>query len=258
VFTDFQFNEAHFNALQEAMARHTVIISMTGGREVGTGTLLSYGSTNLVLTANHNLQEPHPSELLFGFNHGGNLEEATTSETATKKPLPYYTLKFRDRGEIFRDEKNDIAALILHPTEKPRGVAAFYDASALKPVAIPDGKSIVLLGFPVGNSIDIGPAKKIVSPVSDHLPYDSTLNRSQYLPSSYDPDFEFLLKYELIEDGLLPHGFSGAGAWCPLEPKGAIWTPDLILVGVITSYLREQQLLVLAGLRAVVELLSHV
>src|SRR5712664_475816 len=212
MFTDFQFNEAHFNALQEGMARHTVIISMTGGREVGTGTLLSYGSTNLILTANHNLQEPHLSELRFGFNHGGNLEAATTSETVTKKPLPYYALNFRDRDEIFRDGKNDIAALILHPTEKPRGVAGFYDASALKPLTIPDGKSIVFLGFPVGNSADVGQGKRLVSPVSEHSRYDSTLDKSKYLPSSYDPNCEFLLKYELVEDGLRPHGFSGAGA----------------------------------------------
>jgi len=258
MFTDFQFNEAHFHALEEGMARHTVMISMSRGQEVGTGTLLSYGSTNLILTANHILREQRLSELRFGFNHGGNLHASTTSETATRKPLPYYTLKFRERDEIFRDEKNDIAALILHPTEKPRGVATFYDASALKPLAIPDGKSVVFLGFPVGNSADIGQGKRLVSPVSEHSRYDSTLNQSTYLPSSYNLNCEFLLKYELIADGLRPHGFSGAGAWCPLEPKGAIWTPDLILVGVITSYLKDQQLLVLAGLRAVVELLSHV
>jgi hypothetical protein len=258
MFTDFQFNEAQFNALQEGIARHTVLISMSKGQEVGTGTLLSYGPTNLILTANHNLQGPHLSELRFGFNHGGNLQAAGTSEAATKKPLPYYTFRFRDRDEIFRDQKNDIAALILHPTEKPRGVAAFYDASALKSLTIPDGKSIVFLGFPAGNSSDIGQGKRLVSPVSEHSRYDSTLNQSKYLPSSYNPNCEFLLKYELIEDGLRPHGFSGAGAWCPLEPKGAIWTPDLILVGVITSYLKEQQLLVLAGLRAIEELLSHI
>jgi hypothetical protein len=258
MFNDFQLNEAHFNALEEAMARHTVMILMSKGQAVGTGTLLSYGPTNLILTANHNLQEPHLSELRFGFNHGGNLQASATSETATRRPLPYYSLKFRDRDEIFRDEGNDIAALILDPTERPRGVATFYDASVLKPLAIPDGKSVVFLGFPVGNSADIGPGKRMVSPVSDHLRYDSTLNQAEYLPSSYNPDFQFLLKYKLIEDGLLPHGFSGAGVWCPLEPKGAVWTPDLILAGVITSYLRQQQLLVLAGLRAVVELLSHV
>src|SRR5271170_312246 len=175
MFSDFQLNEAHFHALEEAMARHTVIISMSKGQEVGTGTLLSYGSTNLILTANHNLQEPHLSELRFGFNHGGNLQAAAMSETATKKPLPYYTLKFRDRDEIFRDEKNDIAALILHPTEKPRGVTTFYDASALKPLAIPDGKSVVFLGFPVGNFADIGPGKRLVSPVPEHARYNSTL-----------------------------------------------------------------------------------
>src|SRR5260370_5868415 len=116
MFTVFHSNEAHFHALEEGMARHTVMISMSKGQEVGTGTLLSYGSTNLILTANHNLQEPHLSELRFGFNHGGNLEAATTSETVTKKPLPYYSLNFRSRHEIFRDGINHIAALILHPT----------------------------------------------------------------------------------------------------------------------------------------------
>jgi len=261
MFTEFQVNEAHFKAFQEVIARHTVAIMTNGGLGIATGTLLSYGPVNLILTANHNLDETLPSEIRFGFKPEGNFQETSLSELPTRafttSPGPVYALEFR--GDAVRDEKNDIAALVLEQGEKPRGVSTFYDASALKPVGIPNGASILMLGFPVGFAAYIGQGRKLVGATPDHLRYDSTLNTQKYLPSSYDPECEFLLEYKWIEDGLLPHGFSGAATWGSRElpATSAIWTPNPVLVGVITGYLREQRLLVVAGLRAVSELLSR-
>ena len=57
---------------------------------------------------------------------------------------------------------------------------------------------------------------------SDHLKFDSTLNHSRYLPSSYDPEYQFLLKYEAAQEGLLPRGSSGSDTWCGKDSKGLI------------------------------------
>jgi len=92
-----------------------------------------------------------------------------------------------------RDENHDIAALVLEPKERARGIAACYEASHAKPVSIPDGKSVLILGFPVDFSAVIGPQTKLVGVTSDHLKYDSTLNDGEFLPSSYDPENESYL-----------------------------------------------------------------
>ncbi len=112
MFTEFQINSAHFKAFQESTARHTVVILIGGGRQVGTGTLISHGSTKLILTASHNLEETTPSDLLIGFKPGGTLQETTMSEiealAPTLRPDPLYRLNFR--GDVVRDSTNDIAA----------------------------------------------------------------------------------------------------------------------------------------------------
>lgn len=247
-------------SLQESIACHTVIILMGGGRQVGTGTLISYGSTNLLLTANHNLAGITPSDLLIGFKPGGTSQEVTATELKALAPtiIPDTPCRLSFRGDVIRDAKNDIAALPLDINERPRGVARFYEATTLKPIEIHNGASVMLFGFPVGYSADTGPGKKLLGATPDHLVYDSTLNDSKYLPSSYDPEDEFLLRYRWIEDGLLPHGYSGAGAWCSLEAKSILWTPNPMLVGVVTGYLDKHRFLVVAGLRPVFRLLSQV
>jgi hypothetical protein len=260
MFTEFQVNSAHFHAFQESIACHTVVILMEKRRQVGTGTLISYRSKNLILTADHNLDGIMPADLLIGFKPGGTFQEATMSELQVLAPRlrPDSPCRLNFRGDVVRDTKNDIAALPLDEKEWPRGVATLYEATTVKPVAIPRGASVMMIGFPVGFSAEIRPGEKLVGATPDHLVYDHTLNDSKYLPSSYDPDSEFLLKYRWIEDGLLPHGYSGAGAWCSREEKAIVWTPNPILVGVVTGYLKQHQLLVVAGLRAVLDLLSRV
>jgi len=262
VFTDFQINEATFMALQQVISGHTVIILMNKRREVGTGTLVSVGTKNVILTAYHNVSRAASDELQFGFKHEGKVTEVASvremsNDAAKVKPNPLYTLKFS--GEVVCDESHDIAALILDSGEGPRGIATCYKYSRVEPFLIPDGKSVLIFGFPVDFSTIIGPQRKLVGATPNHLRYDSKLNAARFLPSSYDPENEFLLRYLSIEDGLRPHGYSGAGAWCSLEKseKGILWTPEPYLIGVITSYLSEHKMLVATGLGPISELLSR-
>jgi hypothetical protein len=259
MFTEFQVNHAYFKAFQERISLHTVGISMHARRGIGTGVLVSFGSQNLILTAGHNLGGTSVEDLLFHFRPEGSLQETTMSEFEAKartlRPDASYQLKF---STVVRDEVNDIAALVLSAEEKPRGLATHCDLTACHPLKIPDQTSVLLLGFPVAYSAPIGPRQKMLGVSSDHLLYDSTLNDLGYLPSSYDPEHQFLLKYKLAEEGLLPHGFSGSGTWCGRDVVGRIWRPEPLLIGIVTGYLRESQLLVVAGLPAICALLSRV
>jgi len=54
VFTDSEINEATFMALQQVISGHTVIL-INKRREVGTGTLVTVGTENVILTAYHNM-----------------------------------------------------------------------------------------------------------------------------------------------------------------------------------------------------------
>ena len=51
---------------------------------------------------------------------------------------------------------------------------------------------------------------------------------------TYDPDRHLLVRFEPEENGLKPHGYSGAAVWCDPARRGAIWVPDPLLLGVQT------------------------
>jgi len=96
-----------------------------------------------------------------------------------------------------------------------------------------------------------------VGAVADHLQYDSTLNNLKGLPSSYDPNRQFLMRYAW-KDELDPHGLSGAAVWCSRKRSSGIWTPDPVPFGVILAYIRKLEVLIAANLSSVLKLLSRI
>jgi hypothetical protein len=258
MFSDYELNKAEYLAFTERISCHTVGILMQGRAGVGTGTLLAYDRKRLVLTASHNLDVVDISDLRFYFRPEGSMQERSVRDD---RGIRHQVLSTGDRlifrGEPVRDKKNDIAALVLEPGQKPIGAATFNDVTELKEYPIRDGNSIVILGFPVANSAEIVPGARVLGTTSDHGRYDSTRNSIAGLPSAYDPDDQFLLNYTRIEDDLAPHGFSGAAAWVNRDATDVVWKPNPVLAGVVTGYLSKLKLLVVAQLRPVIGLLKR-
>jgi hypothetical protein len=256
VFSRCQMNKAEFVAFQECIANCTVGILTDDGRGVGTGTLVSSGPKRFILTADHVLNGSDPSKLRFILRPEGSLQEAPLGRIAA--PHPGYVLSGGPikPGNIVRDTANDIAALSLDFEQRLQGAAAFHEVPLVTDPRIEEGTSIILHGFAVGTAVQVGPTSQAVSAVAGHVRYDSTLNNLRFLPSCYDPEQQFLMKYELGKDGILPHGLSGAGTLCSQARPSGIWRANPVLVGVITGYVKKYQVLMVANLQSVLKLLS--
>lgn len=256
MFADWQKNKVQFMALQERIAAHTVGILTDGGRGVGTGAIVRAGSKRVILTALHVLHGNDLPDLRFVFKDHGPLVEAPLRGFADKLPILHGGTSIE--GEIISEPKNDIAAVVLDDKQGLTGASDCYDATAAKDIRVLDGTSILFLGFPVDNAVSVGGSTKAVAAVSEHINYDSSLADLDTLPSSFDPDNEFLMPYKWAEDKLKPYGLSGSGVWCVRTITSGVWTPNLILIGVITSYIPNLELLVAANLRSVLDLLARV
>jgi hypothetical protein len=253
MFTETEKNKAQFLAFQETIANHTVGILTNSGLGVGTGTMIRYGSVRVFLTANHVIEGNAPSTVRIAFRPGGTLR-AVKPRDFGNAPAPLLAGEQIEWRPV-TDTTNDIAALVVARELEPPAPCAFYDVTNLKHFQIEEGASLFFLGFPVANSIDIGPLQKAVGAVSDHARYDSTMNDLPGLPSSYDPDQQFLIRYGW-GDEIEPYGLSGSSVWCSRHSDSNIWTANPVLVGVVTHYLPKSKLLIVANLRPILALLA--
>ena len=70
----------------------------------------------------------------------------------------------------------------------------------------------------------------------------------------YDLDTEFAVEY-VPGDELDPHGFSGSGVWHS-RSTGKVWSPQISLAGLVTSYYRTSQVLICCRVETLVGFLS--
>jgi hypothetical protein len=256
IFSDSDKHKREFLAVQESIANHTVGILTDKGRGVGTGTLIGCGARSVILTANHVLKGNDASTLRIAFRHEGTLYEVPPRGFRMTPTAPLLSgERIRWEGPV-TDTVNDIAALILDVEFRAPNPVMPYDMTDQKLVEVNRGASLFLLGFPVDNSIDVRPGEKAVGAISDHVSFDPSLNDLKGLPSSYDSSHQFLMKYSW-GGKIEPHGLSGSGVWCGRNSTSQIWSPDPVLVGVVTDYLRSPNVLVVANLGSVLGLLSR-
>jgi len=253
MFTEFQKNQREFVAFQESIANYGLGILTDGGHGVGTGTLVRYADKRLILTAGHVVQGNTPSNLRIAFRPAGSLQEAPLRQFGSK-PTPLLSGEPVNVLTVIEDAASDLAAIVLNTSQKVRGPANFYKATGLKDVPLTDGASIIFQGFPVDNAVAVGQTTKAVGIVAGHTKYDLSLLTAR--SSCYDANHQFLFKYGW-EGDLLPHGFSGPGAWCAKQSSPLVWTANQVLVGVITHYIKKHEVIIAANLKSVMNLLSR-
>jgi hypothetical protein len=250
-FTQFDKNNREVIAFRESLANHIVGILTDEGTGVGTGNLIRYGGRRVILTAHHVIKGNDASNLRFAFRPEGSLEEAPLKRFG-KTSTPLLSGERIKVSRVLIDIKNDLAALVLARGQKVRGPARFYDATDLKNFELHDGTSLVFLGFPSANAINVAPNKKAVGAVTDHVPYESALNKRKSLDLG---PHQFAIPY-WWKGELPPHGLSGAAIWCFRDSSSAIWIPDPVPVGVIVNYGKTSHVLIAADLSCMLKLLS--
>jgi hypothetical protein len=248
---EFTLGDAEGRAFLSAVAPYIVAVLLPGG-DVGTGTLVRWKSVGLVLTANHNLEGTKRSEVRFCFYPGGSLRDGPM--TAEDRGDLYRGVLVPVGDEIIGDRPNDIVAIPLNLEHLP-GAAKFYEIDH-RASTINDGATVVLAGFAGDNSFPLPKDSRAVGVTVQTGKFDTTLNSRKFLSSSYRAA-DHLLPYSRVEEGIRPHGISGAAAWCNGDCPGDVWAARPLLVGVQTSWFPRPKLLQIVRLGPVLSLLER-
>jgi hypothetical protein len=238
--TEFEIDRAEYMAFNEAILRSTVGIATNNNTGVGTGTLVSFGARNFVLTAAHVVEGASMSEIRYFISPSTPLKEHSMRKGLPIVEMAYAGDCFNTDGEPIIDDVNDLAAIPLASSPLMPNYMQFIPIEHCMDT-IREGSSVLIIGFPVANSALFDGEKqyRAVGLTSEHALFSEALQTQFVLPSSYDPNIHYLIDYSRMDDGILPFGFSGAAAWCSATSHGSIWAAKPVFAGVVTRWVRE-------------------
>ena len=253
--TDSVINAQQRLALVERIACHTVGIAANDNTCIGTGTLVTIDEQHLVVTAEHVIKNTDAQKIRFWCRPPAPIIEKAAKDL-TPSEIGRLTEGRRFPIEtIITDSDADLAAIKLRSDLKLPEPNDFYSLDRSRQLASwpeeeLDGLSLIYFGFPVANSLPLGTvgekAFHYLGCAHGICRYDKTLNTQEWknFPSSFSPDKDFLLKYNLSQENIAPHGFSGCGVWVGSEnPKKLVWGSEPLLIGTIHHYFPQRSLL---------------
>jgi hypothetical protein len=252
---EFTIGDGEIRAFCHSIAPHIVGLLPPDGLHVGTGTLIKWKSSQLILTANHNLDGSKPSAIRFVFYPGGTQLEGPMSTREESGGL-YRGMLLPVDDNVISDQENDIVAIPLIANQLPPSAECFEIGQ--KTPVINDGHSVILAGFAWDNSFPLKGQARAVGVITQSGRFDSALNARKGLSSRYNPEDHFLLPYTRIDDGVRPYGISGTAAWCNADHAGSVWTSHPILVGVQTAWFPTSKLLQIVRLEPILTLLANI
>jgi len=235
-------------ALVERISTYTVGIALHANTCIGTGTLVEFDRQRLVITAEHVIADAGGvKNIRFWCRPPGPVIEKAAKDLCPSEIGRLTAGQTFPIETIVGESATDLAAIRLPSDfELPASTSnEFYVLDKSRQLAgwpeeEMDGLSLLYFGFPQANSL---PLQKVgnrefhfLGCAHNACHYDKTLNTQGWtsLPSSFSPDKDFLLKYNLSEEKLNPVGFSGCGVWVGSEdPKSLVWDSEPLLVGVI-------------------------
>ena len=250
-----QLGNAEMGAFFHAIAPYTVALLPPDGLQVGTGSLVRWKSKPLILTANHNLKGVKPSAMRFRVFPGGPLAWGPMTDCRDYSIMSAgCALPVKD--EALADTDNDVVAIRLC-TERLPEAAEFYELGRPTPV-LSEGNSVIVVGFAWDNSVPLLGQARAIGVTTQTGRFDAALNARSDLSSQYDPTNHFLLPYTRIDEGVRPHGMSGAGAWGNLNHSGMVWNAKPALVGIQTSYFPKSKLIQMTRIKTILNLLEQI
>lgn len=251
---EFTVGDGEIRAFYHAIAPFTVALLPPDGLSVGTGVLVNWKSSPLILTANHNLEGTKPCAMRFVLNPGGTLREGPMNERRDSGEL-YRGVLLPVEDDVIADQQNDIVAIRL--TNNRLAPASRFCKIDPRARTVRDGATVILVGFAWDNSFPLAGQARAVGVTTQTGKYDGELNSRSDLSSEYNSEDHFLLPYTRVDDGVKPYGISGTAAWCNADQVGTVWAPYPILVGVQTAWFPKSKLLKIVRLGPILALLAN-
>jgi hypothetical protein len=221
---------------------------------VGVGSACCWKDKRLILTAKHVLEGANPTDVRFFLRPDGQIDWNTRpSQPSGAQAI---VLEIED---LVRCPSEDLACIVLGPNESGRNLE-FADLATDFGEVPPDGSGTLIFGCPSDKSLPIAEGQQ-----ADGVRWRALAVQPRgcwavvvgepprFFPSSFDPARHFLLRYDPVEEGSLPYGFSGAGVWYQNSKKREIWAANPVLAGVQKEWHGESNLMI--GIRS--EVVRH-
>jgi len=238
-------------AIEEAVAWHTVGIVADDSQSIGTGSAVLWRQRPLIITARHVIEDSSDSDIWFYFRDDGTMKRAPIDELPRRRDVEYRPKARIKIAGRFCSDNVDIAALeVLRSIENEHLVQFFaLVGDCVTPTA---GTIITMRGYPSAQARIVAPR---TAAAFAQLQWSRIQEKPQFEP--FDPSTEFRTPFVAAKQGMHARGFSGAGAWFD-RPTDGVWHPNLGLAGVCTAYFPRRKLLSILRIEQVTRFLDDV
>lgn len=160
-------------------------------------------------------------------------------------------------GGLLIDTKHDLIAVRIHPSHGAVAHAEFIDlASEVFTKELTAGLSLMALGAPLDSQVSVPGFGQTLIPQLEHVRFDPDIDTSGMAHENYSSTY-FYMHYSLSQDGIYPHGFSGAPVFVNKEPApDGVWTVSPHIVGIVQRFSRSKSLLIARKISTVIDLLG--
>ncbi len=237
-------------AIEEAVAWHTVGIVVEHSKSIGTGTAILWRQRSLILTAGHVIKSSPDDDIWFYFRDEGTIKRSPIDELSNRRDVEYRAKVGIEIVDRCYSENADLAALEVQRSIEDEHPVRFFDLPEDSATPTP-GTIISMRGYPFDLS-------RVVLRGSRAAFAMLQWSRIQETPRlhRFDPATEFLTRFVAADQGKHAPGFSGAGAWFG-KSASVVWLPRLGLAGVCTDYYRRLKLLSLLRIEQVTRFLNE-
>jgi hypothetical protein len=215
------------------------------GRGLGTGVGVRWKETYLILTAAHVLQETPCERLYFSLPSEALVHPA--SAIPVKKPSVEVRRRFLlEKPQVLLSDDYDLAAVVLEAQRDETGKHHFYELDGERATPSTPGQ-VGFLGYPGGSAIPVG--QNFMAAVY----YD--FGQIGDAPPGHEHESQVSVSYPSAGT-FDPHGLSGSGLWSSPPVQKRIWAPEVSLVGLVTGYDRDLQVLIGYKVEKLIEFLE--
>lgn len=235
------------NAIQEAVAWHTVCLIVNKSESIGTGSAILWRGQPLILTANHVVKDSLNDDIYFHFRHQGTMKIAPLDKLHSH-PEMNYTRKVKiEIGHRYTSEALDLAVLEVQESISKEHLIQFFPLTK-DSITPPPGTIITMRGYPSDLARTVAPQTAASYAM---IQWSRIEKNPQFEP--FNPETEFLTRFK--PNNLHARGYSGAGVWFD-KPTSGVWHPNLGLAGVCTHYYSRRKLLSVVRIEPVIRFLD--
>jgi len=160
-------------------------------------------------------------------------------------------------GGLLTDSKHDLIAVRIQPSHDAVAHAEFIDLeSEIFTKELTAGLSLLALGAPLDSQVSVPRFGQTLIPQLEHVRFDPDIDTSGMAHENYSPTY-FYMHYSLTQDGIYPHGFSGAPVFVNKEPTpDGVWAVSPHIVGIVQRFSRSKSLLIARKISTLIDLLG--